>query len=488
MGVGFVVSTLGSALATYLVLQRSHADEMAFRVDAASGDIGEALGAARPLQLRRALTKVADASNVRAVFAYSRDGALLATQPPGVSGPEGVADGGLVVEVTVVVDERVVGRIVVVASSRGILAQSWLQASIIAMASIVSLLIAAALAALLQRSISRPIVELSNAARRIEREADFSGNVDVEATGETEPLVDAFNAMLQRLGERDMALRQAHTSLVRASREAGMAEVATGILHNVGNVLNSINTSAEVAVERVKGLSLEPMQKAVALAIDSDDVGKFLTEDARGTKVLPYLAKSIEHAFKQRDELLSEMGQIREGMDHVKEIVARQRAYAGAANALDTCGIVELVEDSLALVSDSIKKHHVEVIREFVENPTVRVDRHWSLQILVNLVSNACEALEASPSDDRKLTVSTALDGDHYLIRVSDNGAGIAPGDLQKLFAQGFTTKTGGLGFGLHDSIIAVRQMKGTLTAESEGLGCGATFVVRLPFAHPGDD
>jgi two-component system, NtrC family, sensor kinase len=483
IGVGLVVSTLGSALATYVVLERERENQIGARVLSASRSLGAALSVGGARELNRALDHIADGDHVRAVRVYGPNGSLVLTRPPDLPerGTSRGAEGEMTVAAPVVHDGRVLGQVVVVAGRTGIATQAWFQAAIVAIASIVSLAIAAFLAAILQRSISRPIVELSEAVSRVESEGDFSGKLEVDAVGETGALVNAFNAMLERLAQREAALRQAHTSLVRASREAGMAEVATGILHNVGNVLNSINTSAEVAVEHVQGLSLEPMRKALELATSSGDVGTFLSEDVRGKKVLPYLKKSVEHAFKQRRELMAEMDQIRERLEHVKEIVQRQRAYAGATVALETCSVTELVEDSLALTKNSIQDHHVDVVREFLQNPSLRIDRHWMLQILVNLISNACEALADGAQGDRKLTVQTELDGDRCVIRVSDNGVGIAPEDAAKLFGQGFTTKATGLGFGLHDSSIAVRQMNGTLEAQSEGRGRGATFTLRVP-------
>jgi signal transduction histidine kinase len=123
----------------------------------------------------------------------------------------------------------------------------------------------------------------------------------------------------------------------------------------------------------------------------------------------------------------------------------------------------------------------VELIREFEDVPPINVEKHKILQILVNLVRNAKYACDDSGRPDKRVTVRVT-NGDGWIkISVADNGVGIPPENLTRIFSQGFTTRKGGHGFGLHSSALAVKEMGGQLLVHSDGPGRGATFTLDLP-------
>ena len=124
------------------------------------------------------------------------------------------------------------------------------------------------------------------------------------------------------------------------------------------------------------------------------------------------------------------------------------------------------------------------VRREFDAVPPVRVDRHKVLQILVNLFRNARHACTPATGDDKVLTLRVGMhDNGRVKFAVCDNGVGIAPENLTRIFAHGFTTKTDGHGFGLHSGANAAKEMGGSLQAYSDGPGHGADFILELPIA-----
>ena len=130
----------------------------------------------------------------------------------------------------------------------------------------------------------------------------------------------------------------------------------------------------------------------------------------------------------------------------------------------------------------ALARHEVRVVRQFDPVPLILLDKHKVLQILVNLISNAKYALTNSTSGERRLALGVHLNGDNLVrISVADNGIGIAPENLTRIFAHGFTTRKDGHGFGLHSGALAAREMGGALRADSEGLGKGATFTLELP-------
>jgi CHASE1-domain containing sensor protein/signal transduction histidine kinase len=281
-------------------------------------------------------------------------------------------------------------------------------------------------------------------------------------------------------------LKQAQGELLHASRLAGMAEVATSVLHNVGNVLNSVNVSTNLVSDRLKDSKIANLTRAAALMGEhTADLGEFLANDPKGRMLPLYLSQLADYLIKEQASLLKELGCLRKNVEHIKEIVAMQQGYAKATGAVEVVKAAELVEDALRMNTDSLERQGVQVIRDYAPQqlPEIKVAKHKVLQILVNLLRNAKIACDQSDRADKRLTVRVT-NGDGCLrISVIDNGVGIPAENLPRLFTHGFTTRKDGHGFGLHSSLLAAREVGGTLQAHSEGLGQGATFTLELPVA-----
>ncbi len=292
-----------------------------------------------------------------------------------------------------------------------------------------------------------------------------------------------FNITEQKVAEAE--LRAVHKQLVETSRRAGMAEVATGVLHNVGNVLNSVNVSATLVQEQLRQSRVTGLAKAGArLREHASDLKTFLFEDSKGRLLPEYLIQVSGQLTKERDQLLHEMTSLTKNVSHIKDIVAMQQSYAGVAGVMEKLPVAGLVEDALQINSAGFARHGVEVVREFEDLPPMPMDKHKTLQILVNLASNAKYALEASGRPDRRLLLKIGRNGNNRAkIIFADNGVGIAPENLTRIFSLGFTTKANGHGFGLHSAALAAKQMGGSLHAHSDGVGLGATFTLELPLS-----
>jgi PAS domain S-box-containing protein len=283
-------------------------------------------------------------------------------------------------------------------------------------------------------------------------------------------------------------LERTYRELVSASRAAGMAEVATNVLHNVGNVLNSVNVSATTISDGLAHLKIDSVSKLAKLLRDhAAELADFLTRDERGTKVPSFLEDLADHLERERTWLRAEARNLQEKVDHIKQIVAMQQNYAKLVGVTERVAIVDVVDDALALNADAHARHGVAVVRNYQANPTLLVDRHKILQILVNLFSNAKYACDASNRKDKQVKVSIHTGAGNVRIEVADNGVGIARENLTRVFTQGFTTRENGHGFGLHGGILAAQELGGSLTAQSDGPGTGATFVLEFPIASPPD-
>jgi PAS domain S-box-containing protein len=281
-------------------------------------------------------------------------------------------------------------------------------------------------------------------------------------------------------------LESSHKQLLEVSRLAGMAEVATTVLHNVGNVLNSVNISASVVADKVKHSKTANLNRvAEMLQNHQDDLAGFLANDAKGSKLPAYFATLVECLAAEQKEILGELSSLCSNIEHIKEIVAMQQAYARVAGLQETLQVTDLIDDALRLNAGAVERHKVQVTRDYTPIAPILVDKHKVLQILVNLIRNAKYALEDHNPEDRRM-ILRAAPGENGSVKLSviDNGVGIAAENLTRIFEHGFTTRKNGHGFALHSGALAAREMGGSLTCLSAGLGRGAAFTLELPL-HP---
>jgi signal transduction histidine kinase len=296
---------------------------------------------------------------------------------------------------------------------------------------------------------------------------------------------DQVLAISRNITERKNAeatLEQAHKQLAVAARQAGMAEIAVNVLHNVGNVLNSVNVSASVVTDHIRKSGVAGLLKTMVLFRQhASDLGTFLTEDPKGKLVPNYLEQLAEHLRVGQEATLKELESLRGNIDHIKTIVSMQQSYATVSGISETVSVVDLVEDSLRMNEGSCSRHGIEITREYEDVPQIKVDKHRVLQVLVNLLRNAKHACDDSGRTDKRMTVRVESSDGHIRISVADNGIGIEQENMTKIFNHGFTTRKGGHGFGLHSGALAAKEMAGALGARSDGPGRGATFTLELP-------
>ncbi|BBP64916.1 hypothetical protein PHLH5_24570 [Pseudomonas sp. Cab53] len=290
----------------------------------------------------------------------------------------------------------------------------------------------------------------------------------------------------ERVQERTRELKEAERELMDAARMAGMAEIATNVLHNVGNVLNSVNISAELVTRKLKNSKTLGLGKAVKMMNDhADDLGRFITEDEKG-KLLPrYFNELVESIGNEQALLVDELAQLTKSIDHIKEIVTTQQTYAGAARLVEPLHVTDLFEDALRMNSGALSRHHVTVIKDYQDTPTILGDKHRLLLILINLISNAKFAM-SHISEPREMTLGIRILAPGTLsFSVKDCGEGIAPENLSRIFNHGFTTRKDGHGFGLHSCALAAVEMNGRLHVHSDGPGQGALFTLEIPLELP---
>jgi signal transduction histidine kinase len=294
---------------------------------------------------------------------------------------------------------------------------------------------------------------------------------------------ERLNAELEeRVRARSLELEMAQRRLVESAHLAGRAEVAASVIHNVGNVLNSLNISASLSAESLKRLAIDRVIRTGKLLAQHREDSGWLKDDPKGKRVPAFLELLGRELEGERDRLVSQQREMIEHVEHIKQVIAMQNAFAGRKRLVEHAPLVELIELAVRINHDDLDRHAVEVVRQFEELPEVPVEKHKVLQILVNLISNAGRALVEGRETERRLVLSVGWGGPgRWRIEVEDNGVGIAPGTLDKLFHFGFTTRKDGHGIGLHSCALAAQEMGGTLVARSKGAGQGASFLLEVP-------
>jgi two-component system, NtrC family, sensor kinase len=287
----------------------------------------------------------------------------------------------------------------------------------------------------------------------------------------------------QRVEERTSELRKTQGELVATARQAGMAEIATNVLHNVGNVLNGVNVSAGLVGTQLKNSKVKGLTRAVGMMDEHvDDLGDFLTRDAKG-KLLPGYLRELAQALQAEHAVMTEeLGALGKSVDHIKNVIATQQSYAGTSRHLESLELGVLVDDALRMNAGALTRHKVGVVNNITGLPALLLDKNRLLLILVNLISNAKQAMNDNAESHPCITLDASIvDGAALHITVADNGEGIAPENMTRVFAHGFTTRKTGHGFGLHSCVLAAQEMGGTLTVHSDGVGQGACFTLDIP-------
>jgi len=289
---------------------------------------------------------------------------------------------------------------------------------------------------------------------------------------------DVTHQVLQEDRKRDL-----QSQLRDASRDAGMAEVATGVLHSVGNVLNSLGVSAALMQSQLRDSRVGNVQRVAALMGEQgEDLGKFLTSDERGRQMPNYLAQLGENLSAENQRLQTEAAAIAAHVGHIRNIVAAQQTYARRGGVTEALDVAELLDNAVAIhFADTAD---VTVRREYEPLEPLTIDRHKLIQIVGNLLSNARHALKDHANVRRELVLRVRRqDPESIVVDVQDSGVGIPADVLGRLFEFGYTTKKDGHGFGLHTSAILAKELNGELVAFSDGLGHGARFSLRLASA-----
>jgi signal transduction histidine kinase len=340
-------------------------------------------------------------------------------------------------------------------------------------------------------AITKPIIELTEATKSIVL-GDYSAPLKVVSNDEIGILADNFDKMRttvkeytsnleSMVSERTKELKAAQKDLVEKAHKAGMADIAAGTLHNVGNILNSVRVSIEVISATTNDLPLQELTRANGLLRENmDKIETFILDDPRGKKLLLYYLQ-LEEPFKNANATMQQnIQRLIEKVNTISDVIAAQQNYAGVGGLTEKVKLTDVIEDALLMQSGSIGRHKISVVKEYHDAPEILVQKTKLVHILVNLIKNAKDAMIGLDPGNKKLYISVQDEDGSIVIRVKDAGCGIRQENIKKIFSYGFSTKKDGHGFGLHSSVNYMKEMGGEMWAESEGEGKGAQFVLKF--------
>jgi sensor histidine kinase regulating citrate/malate metabolism len=325
----------------------------------------------------------------------------------------------------------------------------------------------------------------NSALREANSELELSRFKILEKNQELETTNTSLHVEMSERKKVQAEKEELYQKLVQASRQAGMADVASSVLHNVGNVLTSINVSTDILLKTLKKPMVGDVCRIASMFHEhQDNLEAFLTQDSKGKQIPSYLGMVAESLSGSHQTIQSEIDSLVKKIDHIKQVITSQQDIAHAGDVRESASVEDLMEQALMMGMPEPEKYGIQVVREYARVPPIMTDRHHVLQILVNVITNAKNAMVEYPANSHCLTVRIGLPADRtgsVRFEVTDTGGGIKAENLPRLFAQGFTTRKAGHGLGLHSAAISAKNLGGTLQARSAGEGRGATFMLDLP-------
>jgi signal transduction histidine kinase len=277
--------------------------------------------------------------------------------------------------------------------------------------------------------------------------------------------------------------------LISSARKAGMSEVATSMLHNVGNTLNSVNISINLIKNCFDQLDFNTIYQATEMLLThAETLADFLKTDPKGQLLPRFFTESKTHTIEIYQDLNAEIARLLDNIKHIENIVNLQGALSGSSSLVEKVSAHDLIFSALEITQECLNKSNILVYHEISNPLNLHTDKNKLLQILVNLIQNAKDAVLENTNVSKKeikIFCKHLPHTDKISISIEDNGVGITENMLTKIFSFGFTTKTAGHGFGLHISALLAKELGGSLKVESEGLGRGSRFILNLPLHIP---
>lgn len=276
-------------------------------------------------------------------------------------------------------------------------------------------------------------------------------------------------------------LNNTYKRFVEHAQREGIADIATNILHNIGNILNSINVSVHLMEECAKSTVIDDIIMAGRLLQENmDKLDQFISAGGKGKKLMEFYLSLGRTAVRMQEQLRYNLDRLMSKIEAINEAVTAQQSYAGVSERLEEIYVETILADALKLNQDDFDKLQIVVEKNVISNFKVVVNRAKLFFILFNIISNAKEAIIEASMQEKRLIITMYEDDAGRYIKVTDTGIGIPENIISKIFDYGFTRKTGKYGYGLYSCASYISEMNGSIRVQSDGEGKGATFTLRF--------
>ncbi|MBI4794044.1 MAG: HAMP domain-containing protein [Deltaproteobacteria bacterium] len=303
-------------------------------------------------------------------------------------------------------------------------------------------------------------------------------------------LDDYSKSLEEKVVARTRELQEAQEIMLKQAHEAGMAEMAVGVLHNIGNAITPAQVGVTVLVNRLQSNPLRTRLADTLVPLHQYLEGKWelsALEKTRLAELMQHLPAGISEEF---DRAIGDLQAVSAKHSHIENIINLQMRYARLLGAPHQIDVNSLVRDALKILGDSLAKREVALVTDLHEVPPVEAEEPKLLQVFVNLIKNGYEAMDNNREKPRELSISTFLtegEAPYVYVVVKDTGCGFTEEEKSRFFSFGYSTKERGSGFGLHSCANYLIANHGSIEALSGGHGMGAEFIVRLPASRMPD-
>jgi PAS domain S-box-containing protein len=306
---------------------------------------------------------------------------------------------------------------------------------------------------------------------------------DISERKKAEEELAQYRGRLEQLvAEKTRELEQAQLELVNRALEAGMSQMAAIGLHNIGNAITPLN----VLTEKMKTRELAEMSRLLQkchedLASHAADLGHYVSEGQRGRQVFDYMGELIHSVSDHEKKQFDMLEKMESALSYISQILTLQQFYAkGSQEIKEQIDLNDLLDDAIRLQAGTLEKRGIFIKRKYTDTlAKLLIDKNRLMQVIVNLIKNSYEAIElqqAGPGE-KVIEIKTFAQNDRLGFEIADNGIGVDPADVDKIFELGKSQK-GSSGFGLYYCKMFVENSNGKLIFSSRGPGKGASVKV----------
>ncbi|MDJ0840217.1 MAG: response regulator [Acidobacteriota bacterium] len=305
---------------------------------------------------------------------------------------------------------------------------------------------------------------------------------DISARKAAELEIHQRNEELEQIVQDKTAQLEEANQEMGYNRDSDSNQKATDVLHNVKNVLTSLIVSTKMMEKIIDSSRVGKVDQVADLMKENrENLGEFITRDDKGKLIPEFLSSLATVLNKEQKMILDELYSLTQNLEHVNVSIQLQQSSAKVHQSLEELNVEMVFEEAVRVNQVSIRRHGITLERRFEQLPKIPAFHHMVLQILVNLISNAAEAMTRVDPERRVMILTACKTETDAILQVTDHGVGIAPETMGRIFGYGFTTRKSGHGFGLHSCRQLAEQMQGSLEVASEGIDKGATFTLMLP-------